>query len=358
MARAVAASHRGVPSPNPPVGAAIVSGGELVGVGHHRRAGEDHAEVMALREAGERARGATVFVTLEPCNHHGRTAPCTEALLRAGVGRVVFAVSDPNPHVRGHGRDALRAAGVAVDHGFDPGSQRAAEHRIAPWMRFITSSRAHVTLKAAMSLDGCIATRGGESQWITSPEARRDGHLLRASCDAVLVGSGTVLADDPMLTVRDVPFERVPVRVVVSRDARLPMGAKLVSTAREVPTWVLCASDADEASRRELSGAGVRVLAVARGESGGIDLGLGLRALAAEGVVSVLCEGGGGLHGRLRDAGLVDRVVCYLAPMLMGGAGLRAIGGDGAERLSDATRLSEWSVRPVGPDLRIEAEVR
>jgi diaminohydroxyphosphoribosylaminopyrimidine deaminase/5-amino-6-(5-phosphoribosylamino)uracil reductase len=358
MARAVADSRRGVPSPNPPVGAAVVAGGALVGVGHHRRAGEDHAEIMALREAGDRARGSTVFVTLEPCNHHGRTAPCTEALLRAGVARVVFAVADPNPHVRGHGRDTLRAAGVIVEQGFDPEAQRAAEHGIAPWRRFITSSRAHVTLKAAMSLDGSIATRGGESRWITSPEARRDGHLLRACCDAVLVGSGTVRADDPLLTVREVPFERAPARVVVSRDALLPAGAKLVATAREVPTWVLCASDAGEAPRRALVDAGVRVIAVPRGDSGGIDLALGLRALAAEGIVSVLCEGGGELHGRLRDAGLVDRVVCYVAPMLMGGSGLRAIGGVGAERLTDVTRLSDWSVRPVGPDLRIEAEVR
>ncbi len=358
MARAVADSRRGAPSPNPPVGAAVVLGGEIVGAGHHRRAGEDHAEVMALRDAGERARGATVFVTLEPCNHHGRTAPCTDALIRAGVARVVFAVADPNPHVRGHGRDALRAAGVVVEQGFDPQAQRAAEHGIAPWMRFITLGRPHLTLKAAMSLDGSIATRGGESRWITSPEARRDGHLLRAACDAVLVGSETVRIDDPLLTVRDVAYERAPVRVVVSRDARLAVDAKLVTTAREVPTWVLCASDADEGRRAALGAVGVRVLAVPRGDDGGIDLAAGLRALAAEGIVSVLCEGGGTLHGRLRDAGLVDRVVCYLAPMLIGAGGLRAIGGVGAERLADVTPLGDWSVRAVGPDLRVEAEVR
>lgn len=358
MARAAAESRRGAPSPNPPVGACVVSGGAIVGVGHHQRAGEDHAEVVALRDAGDRARGATVFVTLEPCNHHGRTAPCTEALLRAGVARVVFALADPNPHVRGHGRDALRAAGVVVEQGFEPDAQRDAEHVIAPWLRYITSGRAHVTLKAAMSLDGSIATRGGESRWITSPEARRDGHRLRACCDAVLVGSGTVRADDPRLTVRDVPSERAPVRVVVSRDARLPPGAQLVVTAREVPTWVLCAAGADEGRRRELSAAGVRVIALPPGDGGAVDLAVGLRALASEGVVSVLCEGGGALHGRLRDAGLVDRVVCYVAPMLMGGGGLRAVGGAGAEGLSDVTRLRDWAVRPVGPDLRIEAEVR
>jgi diaminohydroxyphosphoribosylaminopyrimidine deaminase/5-amino-6-(5-phosphoribosylamino)uracil reductase len=351
MARAAAESRRGTPSPNPPVGAAVVRDGAVVGVGHHRRVGDDHAEVMALREAGEQARGATVFVTLEPCNHHGRTAPCTEALLRAGVARVVFAVADPNPHVRGHGRDALRAAGVVVEVGFDPEAQRAVEHGIAPWMRFITSGRAHVTLKAA-------TTRGGESQWITSPEARRDGHLLRARCDAVMVGSGTARADDPMLTVREVHIERAPVRVVVARGADLALDAKLVTTAREVPTWLLCATAAEAGRRGALAAAGVRVLAVAAGDDGAVDLGAGLRALAAEGIVSVLCEGGGGLHGALRDAGLVDRVVFYVAPTLLGGGALHAVGGRGAGRLADATRLHDWSVRPVGPDLRIEAEVR
>ena len=154
MSCAVAAAHEGSPSPNPPVGAVVVREGTLLGTGHHRRAGDEHAEVMALREAGERARGATLYVTLEPCNHHGRTAPCTEALLRAGVARVVFAVPDPNPHVRGHGREMLRAAGVIVDEGFAEETQREAEHVIAPWTRFITAGRAHVTLKVAMSLDG------------------------------------------------------------------------------------------------------------------------------------------------------------------------------------------------------------
>jgi diaminohydroxyphosphoribosylaminopyrimidine deaminase/5-amino-6-(5-phosphoribosylamino)uracil reductase len=357
MSCAVAAAHEGSPSPNPPVGAVVVREGTLLGTGHHRRAGDEHAEVMALREAGERARGATLYVTLEPCNHHGRTAPCTEALLRAGVARVVFAVPDPNPHVRGHGREMLRAAGVIVDEGFAEETQREAEHVIAPWTRFITAGRAHVTLKVAMSLDGSIATRGGESRWITSPEARRDGHLLRARCDAVLVGSGTVLADDPLLTVRDVPAGRTPARVVVSRDANLLLGSQLVATARETRTWVLCVADADEARRLALDAAGVRVIPVASGPDGAVDLAAGLRALALEGVVSVLCEGGGGLHGRLRDAGLVDRVVCYVAPMLMGG-GLRAIGGEGARGLADVTRLHDWTVRAVGPDLRIEAEVR
>lgn len=347
MLRAAAESARGAPSPEAPVGAVVVAGGAIVGAGHRRRADDEDAVSMALREAGSRARGATAYVTLEP------GAEGVAALRRAGVARVVVAVADG----AFGGGDALRAAGVAVDAGFHAEAQGAVERALAPWRRFTTSGRPHVTLKAAMSLDGAIATRGGESRWITSPEARRDGHLLRAACDAVLVGSATARVDDPLLTVRDVPCERAPARVVVSRGATLALDAKLVTTAREAPTWVVCTEAADPARQRGLVEAGVRVFPVAAGADGSVELGAALRALAAAGVVSVLCEGGGTLHGRLRDAGLVDRVVCYVAPMLMGGGGVRAIGGEGALGLADVTRLRGWTVRPVGCDLRVEAEV-
>ncbi len=360
MTRALSEAVQGAPSPNPPVGAVVVRDGTIYGLGHHHRAGEEHAEAMALRHAGDDARGATVFVTLEPCNHHGRTAPCTEALVRAGVARVVFAVPDPNPHVRGHGREMLRAAGVIVEEGFLPDFQREAERIIAPWMRFITTGRAHVTLKAAMSLDGSIASRDGESRWITSEDARVDGHKLRARCDAILVGSGTVRADDPLLTVRGVAVERAPARVIVSRDARVPLESKLVATAGEAPTWVLCARGGDDDQRARagaLAERGANVIEVDARDDGGVDLRAAMHTLAGLGVVSVLCEGGGALHGALRDAGVVDRVVAYVAPMLLGGGGLRAIGGAGAGMLADATRLGEWDVKRVGPDLRIEAEV-
>ncbi len=360
MAGALAASLRGSPSPNPPVGAAVVRDGEVVAFGHHRRAGEDHAEVVALRGAGERARAATLFVTLEPCNHVGRTAPCTEAILRAGVRRVVFAVRDPNPNVAGHGARALAAAGVEVREGFGGALQREAERVLAPWGRFITLGRAHVTLKAGLSLDGAMATRGGESQWITSEETRRDAHALRGGCDAVIAGIGTVRADDPLLTVRGVDAPRRPVRVILSTGAELPLGSRLVATARDVPVWLLCGEGGDAAQREReaaLAAAGVDVLRLPR-RDGRVDLASALRALGSRGVVSALAEGGSAVHGALVDAGLADRVVLYLAPMLLGGGGLRAIGGAGPERLAEALRLGPLDVRRVGPDLRVEAEVR
>jgi len=361
MLHAVALAGRGSPSPNPPVGAVVLRGDETVAEGFHRAVGGPHAEVEALRAAGSQAAGATLLVTLEPCNHHGRTPPCTEALLAAGVARVIFACRDPNPHVVGDGEARLRAAGIEVVVGFDPDAQRAAEALLAPWATFIRHGRSHVTLKVGMSLDGRIATRTGASQWITSPEARADAHSLRAAVDAVLVGSATVRADDPALTVRDAPLRqgRPPVRVVVDSGLDLSPSAALVRTARTVPTWVLCADGADPARRAALTREGVVVVEVARGRDGvHIELGAALRALAARGVVSVLCEGGGSLHGALRDASLADRVVCYVAPKLLGGAGaVAAFGGLGADTLADATRLGPWQIQQVGPDLKLVAEV-
>ncbi len=361
MGRAVALARLGSPSPNPAVGAVVLRGDATVGAGYHRAAGGPHAEVEALREAGHHARGSTVVVTLEPCNHHGRTPPCTEALAAAGVSRVIFACRDPNPHVSGDGEARLRAAGIDVVVGFDPDGQREAEALLGPWATFITRGRSHVTLKVGMSLDGRIATRTGASQWITSPASRADAHALRAGADAVLVGSVTVRADDPALTVREAPLRqgRAPVRVVVDSALTLPRDAALVRTARDVPTWVLCRAGADPDRVRALTDAGVVVLGVDGALDGAhIDLEAALRALAARGVVSVLCEGGGGLHGALRDASLADRVVCYVAPMLLGGRGaVSAFGGVGAETLADATRLGPWHIERVGPDLRLVAEV-
>ncbi len=357
MRAAVDAARRGDPSPNPHVGAVVVRDGAVVATGWHRRVGDDHAEVMALAAAGDRARGATVYVTLEPCNHHGRTPPCTEALARAGVSRVVFAVGDPNPHVAGGGRAALRAGGVEVTEGFDPESQAAAERLIAPWRTYILHGRAHVTLKAAMTLDARIATRTGESRWITGEAARRDGHALRAASDAVLVGSRTVLADDPTLTARLVPTPRQPVRVVVDSKLTIPLSAQVVQTAREVATWVLTVEAADLARAEALRACGVLVLPVGGGD-GRVDLAGALRALASRGIVAVLCEGGGGLHGALLDAGLADRVVCYIAPTLFGGnEATPAFGGRGVGTLATAHRLVGMRTECVGQDLRIEAEL-
>jgi diaminohydroxyphosphoribosylaminopyrimidine deaminase/5-amino-6-(5-phosphoribosylamino)uracil reductase len=354
MLRAVDAAREGSPSPNPPVGAVLLREGAVVGVGHHARAGEAHAEVQALAEAGERARGATLYVTLEPCNHHGRTPPCTEAVLRAGVGRVVYAVADPNPHVAGGGGAWLRARGVTVSEGFGV-LQPEAERLLAPWRSFIIRGRPFVTLKIAMSLDGRIATRTGESRWITGAAARADGHALRAACDAILVGSGTVRADDPMLTVREARAPRAPSRVIVDSALTTPRDAALLRTAREVPTWILTTPGRD---CRPFEDAGVEVLEVPPTPEGRVDLAAAMRLIASRGVVSTLCEGGGGLHGALRDAGLVDRVVAYVAPMVIGGLDATpAVGDVGAATLADSLRVRWRDVARLGDDLRLEGEV-
>jgi diaminohydroxyphosphoribosylaminopyrimidine deaminase/5-amino-6-(5-phosphoribosylamino)uracil reductase len=359
MRASVDASRRGYPSPNPRVGAVVVRDGVVVSVGWHARVGDAHAEVTALAEAGERARGATVYVTLEPCNHHGRTPPCTQALIRAGVARVVYAVADPNPHVTGGGRRALEAAGVEVREGYDPESQHDAEHVLAPWRLFITRGRAHVTLKAAMTLDGRIATRTGHSQWITGEEARRDAHALRAASDAVMVGSRTVLADDPALSVRHVATTRQPVRVIVDSALVTPPSARLVATAREIPTWIVTRAGHDPAHVAHYERQGARVIALENStEAAHLDLREVLKVLARNHIVSVMCEGGGALHGALLDAGCADRVVCYLAPMIVGGTGAPpAFGGLGVETLERAHRLTRTQTRWVGADLRIEAEL-
>ena len=348
--RALDAARTDIPSPNPPVGAVVLRDGVIVGVGHHARVGAPHAEVAALRDAGALARGATLFVTLEPCNHHGRTPPCTEAILSAGVREVIFAVADPNPNVAGGGATRLRAAGVTVRQGFGE-HQPEAEALLAPWRTFITEGRPRVTLKLAMSLDGRIATRAGESRWITGPAARADGHALRAANDAVLVGSATVLGDDPRLTVRDAPCARPPLRVVIDGRGRTPDGAGIYTVA-DAPT---CLVTTAVHPRDALALRGVDVLRVGADGEGHALLPEALRGLAARGVVSALCEGGGGLHGALLDAGLVDAVVAYVAPTLLGGVdATMALQGAGFARLADALRLRWTDVRRVGDDLRLE----
>ncbi|HZU85754.1 MAG TPA: bifunctional diaminohydroxyphosphoribosylaminopyrimidine deaminase/5-amino-6-(5-phosphoribosylamino)uracil reductase RibD [Polyangiaceae bacterium] len=308
---------KGVPSPNPHVGAAVTKDGELLGVGHHERAGDEHAEVAALREAGARARGATLYVTLEPCNHDGRTPPCTDAIRQAKVARVVVGCRDPNPHVVGGGVDALRAAGVQVDVGC---REAECQRLIAPWTKFVTSGVPYVVLKLALSLDGRIASRTGASKWVTGPEARARVHLLRAQHDAVMVGIGTVLADDPRLTVRDAPGHS-PLRVVLDTKLRLPVGSRLVQSARDVPTWVVCTTDAPHSAEEALAERGVDVLRAPPSAEGRIDPLAALKLLAARGIVTVLIEGGAELAGSVLAGAVVDELHCFIAPILLGPRG-------------------------------------
>lgn len=307
----------GTPSPNPHVGAAIVKNGQLVGVGHHERAGEDHAEVVALKEAGARATGATLYVTLEPCNHVGRTPACTDPIVSAHVARVVIGCRDPNPNVAGGGVEKLTEAGVAVDVGC-----REAEARrlIAPWTKFVTTGMPYVTLKLGLSLDGRIASRTGASKWVTGPEARARVHLLRAQHDAVVIGIGTALADDPRLTVRDAPGQS-PLRVVFDTKLRLPLAGRLVQTAREVPTWVVCTIDAPSSAEEQLIERGVEVLRAPSSAEGRIDPMAALRLLGSRGIVAAMIEGGAELAGSVLAGAVVDELHAFIAPILLGPRG-------------------------------------
>jgi diaminohydroxyphosphoribosylaminopyrimidine deaminase / 5-amino-6-(5-phosphoribosylamino)uracil reductase len=353
MARAVALAEggRGTVSPNPMVGAVLVRDGRVVGEGFHRAAGLAHAEAVALAAAGELAAGATCYVTLEPCAHHGRTPPCADALVAAGVARVVAAVPDPDPRVGGAGLARLRAAGVAVEVGVGAG---AAATQNAAYLTHRRLGRPRITLKAAASLDGKVAAPDGTSQWITGPAARADAHRLRAEADAVCVGAGTALADDPRLTVR-LPGHtgRQPLRVLVDAAGRVGTGGHLFDG--EAETLVATTPAAPAAAVDAWKAAGAEVLMCEPAPPGrGVDLHDLTRALGERGVLELLVEGGPRLQASLWAAGLADRLVWYLAPLAIGGQAPGLLGA-GAATLADARRLRLASVDRLGDDLRLIA---
>ncbi|HET9013795.1 MAG TPA: bifunctional diaminohydroxyphosphoribosylaminopyrimidine deaminase/5-amino-6-(5-phosphoribosylamino)uracil reductase RibD [Gemmatimonadaceae bacterium] len=341
MRRALALAARGwgQTAPNPMVGAVVVRDGAVVGEGWHTRYGDAHAEVDALRAAGERARGATLYVTLEPCNHHGKTPPCTEAILGAGVRRVVAATADPNP-VAGGGADRLRAAGLEVLVGTEQASARELN---AAFFHALESDRPFVQLKLALSLDGALADGTRRPGWLSGAGARGEVHRLRAGSDAVAVGIGTALADDPMLTVRDVAPPRVPpVRIVFDTSARLPLDSRLVRSAREAPVLVVCWAP-DPTHAAALEHAGVELLHAA-------SLAHALRALRARGIRSVLAEGGAGLASALLQEAQVDRLIIFRAPILLGGGSLNAFGGMPPATIDEAPRWRILESRRFGDD--------
>lgn len=322
MRRALDEARRSIPSPNPPVGAVVVGpSGDVVAQSFHERAGEPHAEIAALAAAGVQTQGGTLYVTLEPCNHTGRTPPCVDAILAAGIARVVLGSLDPNPAVAGGGAQRLVDAGVKVDVGVAGPEARSL---IAPWTKFITEGLPHVALKLALSLDGRIATRSGASKWVTGPEARAKVQELRARHDAVAVGIGTALADDPRLTVRDttlLPGGRHPVRVVFDSRLRVPLNSRLVQTSRDIATWILAGNDAPEPAEQALVDAGCAVVRVPNSAEGRVDVGAALRVLASQGIVSLLVEGGAELAGSLLATRLADELHAFIAPILLGPRG-------------------------------------
>jgi diaminohydroxyphosphoribosylaminopyrimidine deaminase/5-amino-6-(5-phosphoribosylamino)uracil reductase len=341
-----AAKGLGRTSPNPAVGAVLVRDGRAVARGHHARAGGPHAEIVAIRAAGARARGADLYTTLEPCDHFGRTPPCSIAILEAGVSRVFVGSADPNPLVNGRGIARLRAAGVEVVPGvLGPECDALNAH----WFRYIRDRRPYVTLKAAVTLDGRIATRTGDARWISGEEARRWVHRLRDRVDAVLVGAGTARADDPRLTTR-LPGGRGrdPIRVVLDTDLSLPARLRLLRPRSAAPTIVAHASP-----RTRRLGPRVELLRCRRGK-GGVDLEDLLARLAARGVTHLLVEGGARVHARFLAAGLVDRVAIFVAPKLAGADGVPLAALRGPARMADALRLDEVEVERMGDDVLVQ----
>ena len=357
MKVALGLARRGLGSvaPNPAVGCVLVREGRVVGRGWTQPGGRPHAEAEALGRAGKAARGATAYVSLEPCAHHGETPPCADALAGAGIARLVVAVEDPDPQVRGRGLTRLRDAGAEVVCGVC--EDEAAALNAGFFLR-VGEGRPLIALKTATTLDGRIATRGGESRWITGEAARARAHGLRASHDAVMVGIGTALADDPMLDCR-LPglARRSPLRIVVDSRARLPLTSRLVKTAGEPPTWLVTLPGAAAKRRAAYGEVGVEVIEVEADGDGNLDLAAAARTLGDRGLTRVLVEGGGRLAAGLLRARLVDRLLWFRAPRLIGGDGLPAVVAFGVDALAEAPSYRRVSVAEVGDDL-METYVR
>ncbi len=352
MARALKEARTGRPSPNPHVGAVIANGDAIVSVGHHERAGQDHAEVAALRRAGAEARGATLYCTLEPCNHFGRTPPCTDAILEAGVARVVLGAPDPKPHVPG-AIAKLVGAGVEVSTGVREDECRAL---IADFARHITTGLPYAIMKAAITLDGRIATRTGDSKWITGERARREAHRMRDRADAVLVGVGTVLADDPALTVRHVRG-RDPLRVVLDTHLRTPVSSAMLRGGSPAATLIVHGPAAPEERRRALAQAGAELLEVPL-EGAHVDVEAALRELGTRGVVRLLVEGGAKVHGALLRRDLISRAALFVAPRLLADPDAIPLADAGPlARIAGGWRLASPELRRLGDDLLIEGDL-
>ena len=359
LALSLAERAVGSVSPNPPVGAVLVLDGEVVGEGYTRPPGQAHAEIAAIRQAGPRARGATLYTTLEPCNHQGRTGPCSEAIIEAGIVEVHSAVTDPNPHVKGGGMSRLCEAGIAVSTGEMAGE---ASRLIEAYTKHVATGMPFVTAKFAMSLDGKIATRTGSSQWITGEEARAYAHRLRAASDAVMVGINTVLADDPRLTARDgsgAALDRQPLRVVVDSRGRMPREARMLG---EPGATLVVTGGADTLTPTPVSSTGQALSRQGRGgetvampgADGMVDLEGLMSYLGKREVASVVVEGGGTLLGALFDRGLVDKVCAFIAPVIVGGADAPSpVAGEGVELIGDALQLRDVEVLTLGGDIAV-----
>lgn len=347
LALTMASSTYGRTWPNPMVGAVVVKDGQIVGMGAHLQAGEPHAEVHALRMAGEQAKGATIYVTLEPCSHFGRTPPCADLVIASGISRAVVAMLDPNRLVAGRGIERMRQAGIEVHVGV---LEAEAFKLNEVWNTSITKQRPFVWMKSAMTLDGKIATSTGHSRWITGEQARLEVHHLRDYANAILVGIGTVLADDPELTTRLPEGGRNPLRVVLDSKLAVPETAKVLNGA--APTLLVCGTDAEEAKKIKLEAQGVSILQVELQE-GRIPLPRLLAELHKRNISLLLVEGGGKVNGAFLEAGLIDKITMYIAPKLVGGTGPSPIIGDGVSEMTQAIELQETQIEMAGRDIAV-----
>ena len=347
----IARNAEGRTSPNPLVGAVIVKDGKIIAEGWHRQAGTPHAEIHALNMAGELANGATLYVTLEPCSHFGRTPPCARAIVDAGIKKVFAAMTDPNPKVAGRGFEILRSAGVEVEIGLLEDEARKLNEIFIKW---VTKNLPFVTLKFACSLDGKIATVGGESKWISGEESRKFAHHLRDINDAILVGVGTIWADDPSLTTRLVEGKN-PIRVIVDSNARTPIDSKVVND-KSARTIVAVTENAPPENISELKNRGVEIICAGNGKC--VDLKILMRELAEREITSVLVEGGGTIHFSMLKENLVDKVLAFVAPKIIGGKNaLTAVEGAGFEKLFDAINLKNFTAQKLGEDILISSYI-
>jgi diaminohydroxyphosphoribosylaminopyrimidine deaminase / 5-amino-6-(5-phosphoribosylamino)uracil reductase len=334
---------RGYVEPNPLVGAVVVREGNVIGEGWHEKYGQAHAEINALASAGEAARGATLYVSLEPCCHHGKTPPCTDAVLRAGIGRVIVAMLDPYPAVSGRGAHLLRESGLRIETGL---CEEQARRLNAPYLRLVTSGRPYVHAKWAMTLDGKIATRTGDSKWISNDRSRQLVHSLRGRMDAIVTGIGTVLADDPLLTARP-PGPRTATRIVLDSSLRLPANSRLATTAQDAPVLIATTGSLPENRVSALRQLGCEVLPLETA-SGQPSVPALLNELGKRRFTNVLIEGGMHVLGSFLDAGAIDEVHVFIAPRLFGGATAKTpIGGLGVDRLADALTLTDWKMERI-----------
>jgi diaminohydroxyphosphoribosylaminopyrimidine deaminase/5-amino-6-(5-phosphoribosylamino)uracil reductase len=342
-------------SPNPLVGAVVVRGGQVIGAGYHQKAGGPHAERIALAQAGRKARGATLYVTLEPCNHTGRTPPCTEAILESGVKRVVFGMEDPNPRVAGGGGPYLRSRGISVTGGFLERECRALNEVYLKW---VTTGFPFVTLKAALSLDGKIATRSGDSKWISNEQSRAKVHRLRSRVDGILVGIGTILADDPLLTPRlSRRFDRTPLRVIVDPHLKMPLTARLFSDPG--PVLVAATEGPSKKKAAELRRKGVDLVLFSDQGGGRFDLKALLAYLGRKEVTSLLVEGGSEIFSSFLNAGLADRLWLFYAPLLIGGESAKGmIGGRGVATVAEALKFERLKWQSLGGDFFVEGYLK